>query len=67
MTADASGDVLPPLHVDTGGWSLHSVVERDERGADRRTVYPVDVSEADICTHWFTANDGVFVDLASMR
>jgi len=66
MTADASGGVTPPLHVDTGR-RLHSVVERYERSADRRTVYPVDVDEADICTHWFTADDVAFVDLASMR
>jgi hypothetical protein len=51
---------------DTEG-TLGSEVVQYEEEPDRRTLFPVDVDEDDLLTHWLTANDGSFVDLREFR
>lgn len=57
---DDSGTEAPSV-------DLHSVVERNESGVDRRTVYPRGAPPKDRMTRWFTADDGAFVELESIR
>ncbi|MFW6382951.1 MAG: DUF7511 domain-containing protein [Haloferacaceae archaeon] len=58
----------PPLRDsdgDVAGFE-HVTVERDG-GPTELTIFPRDCDEDAILTHWITASEGSFVDLAETR
>lgn len=46
---------------------LDHVTVEYENAPSACTLYPRDCSEADLVTHWLTAEEGSFVDLADVR
>lgn len=50
-----------------GSIALEHVTVEYENAPGACTMYPRDRSDADLTTHWITAEEGSFVDLEAMR
>ena len=44
-----------------------AILVTDDRSREECTIFPADVSEADVVTTWITATEGSFVSLAQVR
>lgn len=66
MPAD-SEPLMGETESESADGGLRTAVVHNDATPDRRTLYPADVDEDELVTHWLTADEDSFVDLREMR